>query len=215
MNRGFFSRGLRIVILLLLTGCGQNFSEEGVEDSLRAKGMQPMPGARLQDRAVQEPADVGERASLGGISVIIPQGWQAETPSSSMRLAEYRLPSNSGDVTLAVFHFAQGQGGSVDANIERWLGQFQQPDGGGSKEAARLWRAQVDGMSVHMVDVAGTFSVGAMAGGSGEPLADYRMLGAIVESPRGLYVFKLTGPASSVENWRGSFSSYIESMREE
>ena len=57
------------------------------------------------------------------------------------------------------------------------------------------------------------FSVGAMSGGSGEPQANYAMLGAILEAPNGLFVFKLTGPEDSIEEWRDSFLSYILSVR--
>ena len=74
-----------------------------------------------------------------------------------MRLAEHRLPSAEGDGTLAVFRFGPGQGGGVEANADRWLGQFQQPDGRDSRDVARLWTEEVDGLSAHLVDVSGTF----------------------------------------------------------
>ena len=78
---------------------------------------------------------------------------------------------------------------------------------------ARFWKEEVDGVSAHLVDVSGTFSVGAMSGGSGEPQANYTMLGAILEAPNGLFVFKLTGPDDSIREWRDSFSLYIQSVR--
>ena len=176
-------------VVLLYSGCGQNFSEQGVDESLRAKGFQPLQEERKQSQPVASPAFEGARSSLGGISVIVPAGWLVETPSSSMRTAEYRLPSAAGDASLAVFRFGPGRGGGIEANIERWLGQFQQPDGRSSRDVARLWTEEIDGISAHLVDISGTFSVGTMSGGSGEPQADYTMLGAILEAPNGLFVF--------------------------
>ena len=197
---------------LFFSGCGQNFSEEGVDESLQAKGFQPLQ-ERKQPQPVVRPALEGARSSLGGISVIVPTGWLVETPSSSMRTAQYRLPSATGEGNLAVFRFGPGRGGGVEDNMERWLGQFQQPDGRDSRDVARFWTEEVDGISAHLVDVSGTFSVGAMSGGSGEPQANYAMLGAILEAPNGLFVFKLTGPEDSIGEWRDSFLSYILSIR--
>ena len=198
---------------LLSSGCGQNFSEQGVDESLRSKGFQPLQEERKQTEPVVRPVPQGARSSLGGISVVVPPGWLVETPSSSMRTAEYRLPSVTGDGSLAVLRFGPGRGGGREANIERWLGQFQQPDGRDSRDVARLWTEEIDGISVHLVDISGTFSVGAMSGGSDEPQANYSMLGAILEAPNGLFVFKLTGPEGSIGEWRDSFSLYIQSVR--
>ena len=46
-----------------------------------------------------------------------------------MRVAQYGLPGPAGEATLGIFFFGPGQGGSVEANIERWFGQFKQEDG--------------------------------------------------------------------------------------
>ena len=143
--------------------------------------------------------------------MIVPPGWLVETPSSSMR-TRVRLPLLRGREPSGIPFWPWSWGG-IEANIERWLGQFQQPDGRDSRDVARLWTEEIDGISAHLVDISGTFSVGAMSGGSDEPQANYSMLGAILEAPNGLYVFKLTGPEGSISEWRDSFSLYIQSVR--
>src|SRR5258705_6661060 len=78
--------------------------------------------------------------SFGPIKAKVPSEWTEQTPSSSMRKAQYVLPKVAGDGEdgeLAVFYFGMGQGGSVEANIERWIGQIAQPDGSSSKEKAK------------------------------------------------------------------------------
>ena len=40
-----------------------------------------------------------------------------------MRKAQYK----NGKTEIVVFYFGAGSGGSVEANINRWLGQFNEP----------------------------------------------------------------------------------------
>jgi hypothetical protein len=68
-----------------------------------------------------------------------PQGWVTKAPGSSMRVAEFTLPKVAGDAedaALAIFFFG-GQGGSVQANLDRWISQMTQPDGRPSKDLAK------------------------------------------------------------------------------
>ena len=133
-----------------------------------------------------------------------------------MRLAEYALPgypAGATDAVLAVFHFGPNQGGGVDANIQRWISQFTQPDGSDTQAKARKSTRTVQGMAVTLVDIEGTYNGGMGAGGQAEPQADYRMLGAVVEAPGGVYFYKLTGPRSTVAHWSDGFAEFIGSLR--
>lgn len=142
--------------------------------------------------------------------------WHVEPPlsphatSSPMRAAEY-VVSDHPDTTLAVFHFGQGQGGSVDDNINRWVDQFTQPDGRSSRDVATITRGEVSGLPVTYVDVSGAFS--GMRGSETPVSADsQRMLGAIVEGPEGLVFFKLIGPADVVGTAADAFEATIGSI---
>src|SRR5687768_10734370 len=62
----------------------------------------------------------------------VPAGWVEEDRSSSMRVAQYKLPRAEGDTedaSLVLYYFGKGQGGSAAANVERWANQMQQADG--------------------------------------------------------------------------------------
>src|ERR1041384_6511855 len=66
----------------------------------------------------------------------VPSGWIEEERTSSMRVAQYRLERAEGDTengSVVLYYFGPGQGGSTAANIERWVGQMKQADGGSSK----------------------------------------------------------------------------------
>src|SRR5438309_1885424 len=86
---------------------------------------------------------------------IAPDGWRQSPPSSSMRVAEFTLPRAAGDAEdaqLVVYYFG-GSGGSVDANMQRWVGQIQQPDGRPSSAASKKETRTVNGLAVTLVDV--------------------------------------------------------------
>ena len=116
-------------LLLLVVACSQNYSEKKVEDALRDKGFVPVP--RGSSHVEREKTEFDGKL-WGELVPEIPDGWIARTPLSSMRLAEYILPSDTGaeKPILAVF---SGIGGTVDENINRWYGQFEQPDGSPTK----------------------------------------------------------------------------------
>ncbi len=136
-------------------------------------------------------------------------------PERQMRAATYKVPAAAGDAEdgeCAVFFFGPGQGGGVDANIDRWVGQFEQPDGRNSSEVAKRQRQTVGGVSVTTVDLTGTYSGGMVAGGSGKN-AGYRLLGAIAEGPQAGVFFKLTGPVRTVGAAEAEFQGMLKSLR--
>ena len=62
---------------------------------------------------------------IGNLQGVVPDGWMRENPSNSMRLAQFNISGKSERCELIIF---SGIGGSVDANLNRWLGQFLNPD---------------------------------------------------------------------------------------
>ena len=60
-----------------------------------------------------------------------PTEWTESPSRSPMRVTQFilpRVPGDPEDAELVVFYFG-GAGGSVDANLQRWIGQMEQPDG--------------------------------------------------------------------------------------
>jgi len=148
-----------------------------------------------------------------------PAGWVPKTPSSSMRVAEFTLPKVEGDTedaTLTVFFFGANQGGNVQANVDRWIGQMTQPDGRDSKDVARTSTLTAHGLSITLVDVTGTYTA-EMSPGSAEHFnkPGFRQCAAVVETSGGPYFVKLTGPVKTVAKWNDSFTAFLKSMRYE
>jgi hypothetical protein len=143
-----------------------------------------------------------------------PPGWQRQTPASSMRAAQYAVPGPAGEVTLAVFYFGEGQGGSIEDNLQRWWGQFEQPDGRPSAQVATRTQRTVGTLRVTVTTLTGRSAGGGMMGGPAPaPQENQMLLGAIVETPRGPWFFKMTGARATVEAARPAFDALLDSAR--
>src|SRR5579884_3708047 len=93
--------------------------------------------------------------AAAGLFFSSPPGWRSTPTSSSMRVAQFTLPRAEGDpedAELVVYYFG-GSGGSVEANMQRWVGQMQQPDGKPSAAVARRETRHVNGLAVTLLDV--------------------------------------------------------------
>lgn len=125
-----------------------------------------------------------------------------------MRQATYQADGADGPVEIAVFYFGAGQGGDVEANIARWVGQFQDvPEGGVQRREEEL-----NGLRRTHVEVArGTFA-SSMPGGPPSAQSDWGMSASIVETANGPYFFKMTGPAGSVAAQKETFARLLASV---
>ena len=65
------------------------------------------------------PRESGGQTTARGLTWTPPSDWVAETPSSSMRRAQYRIAGPGGPAECAVFYFGPGQGGDAKANAAR------------------------------------------------------------------------------------------------
>ena len=155
-------------------------------------------------------------ASIATLTFSAPAGWKAVGPSSSMRVAQYVLPRAGGDAAdaeLVVYYFG-GSGGTVDANIERWLGQMRQPDGKPSSAVAKREVRTINGLKVTLVDVSGTY-VAEMKPGSAQRhnSPNFRLRAAVIETANGPYFIKLTGPSRTVTAAEKAFEQFLGSLK--
>lgn len=147
--------------------------------------------------------------SGAGVRWTMPTSWKAEA-QRPMRLATYTVTP---DAECGVYYFGQGQGGSVEANLDRWIGQFLQADGKPSKAAAKIAKRTVHGFSVTTVDVSGSYTgMGGPTAQPGPAASGYRLLGAIVGAPQGSIFFKFVGPAKTVAANQMAFDKMLASL---
>jgi hypothetical protein len=205
--------------LFLTGGCNQSGSEEAAQAFSQQGGQtQATLPTGHPDISGTPPANGPAVAAVAGLAWSVPAEWQtgAERP---MRAATYLVSPGSGDsegAECAVFHFGSDQGGDVESNVQRWIGQFEQPDGTPSSKVAKTSHTDLGDLKVTTVEVGGTYtaSMGPMSGTKSNR-ENYRLLGAIVEGPQGAVFFNLTGPSRTVEAARVSFDGMLKSVHRE
>jgi hypothetical protein len=204
------------VLLLTLAACGREempdpMSEPAApssEASAPAQGSAPI--APITSRGGTPPSASPQTQGSGEIDFALPAGWQSETPSSNMRMAQASIPGPGGPGQLAVFYFGPGGGGGVQDNIQRWIGQME-PEAG-SQPAIQELQTE-NGFKVTWVEVVGTMLPSTMGMGPETPQPDSRLLGAVVEGPGGPWFFKATGPKDTLAAEREDFLTMIRNAR--
>ena len=144
---------------------------------------------------------------VGGLTFKRPADWSWVEVSSPMRKAQLKVPGSKPEdfADIVFFHFGPGGGGGVQANVDRWVKQF--PDG---QDKAKIEPQQIGGAKVTLVTTEGTFNSG-MPGGPTTPMANYALLGAIIEDKEGDIFVKMTGPAALVKGSRQKFLDFLAS----
>ena len=164
---------------------------------------------KADDRAV--------KIAEGKLQLSAPEAWKRVKPQSGIVEHEFAVSAAEGDeqggrVTV------MGAGGSVDANIDRWFGQFTQPDGGDTKTKFKdkLKKLEISGVDVHLVDIAGTYKDqrGPFNPAAAVEREKYRMLAAVISSPKlGNYFIKFYGPERTVADNAKGFDEMIRSLK--
>ena len=149
--------------------------------------------------------------SAAGLHWTAPQGWKPGPPQV-MRAATYTVsavPGDSANAECAVYFFGAGQGGSVEANIERWKGQFTSA---GKPASAVVSKRTAHGVAMTTIDAAGEYSGLGGPLAASKPVPGYRLLGAIVEGPAGNIFIKFTGPAKTVAANKAKYDMLLSSF---
>jgi hypothetical protein len=129
-----------------------------------------------------------------------------------MRAAEYVIPHAKSDAEngeCLVITFGPGQGGTVDENVDRWVRQLGAP----ASTPVRTTRT-VGGMAVTRVELTGTYTPMSMPGGppAASPHPGWRLSGAIVQAPSGLWFFKMTGPDATIKAADPELDALVDSV---
>lgn len=196
---------------LLLAGCGQEAQPKVSRRASQPREHKTAPaGGHLEMAEAAEPAGIGEqmggRVRLDAISLTAPANWKRKQPRSSFVLAEFSLPaadgSDEGRLTVTT------AGGSVEANIERWKGQFS-----GSSSGAREERLDTPAGQVTLVDLSGEFNdqPGPFAPAVKRP--DYRMIAAIIPVDGQLHFVKAVGPQKTIAARADEVKALIRSVQ--
>lgn len=152
-------------------------------------------------------------AKAGGLTWTAPKEWAVAPSSSSMRVVTYRVPAAAGDAEggeVAVFFFGPGQGGSTQANVDRWMAQFRTEKGAAGP--GKPVSMKVGAVPVTIVTTEGTYASG-MPGGATTPKPGWALRGGIAEGPQGPVFFKMVGPKKTVLAATPAFDGLLKSLK--
>jgi hypothetical protein len=163
----------------------------------------------------------GIAVEWGALKSTTPAGWKEEKPSSSMRLAQFKLAKADGDATdaeLALFLLPGG--GGVEANLDRQVKKFEMPAGKKPEDCVKTEKIKVGTNDAVYQDVTGTFI-------SKNPpfdpnakitkMENYRQLYVIFEvkdgGKAGTYSATLLGPTKTIEKHKKDFEDWVKNFK--
>lgn len=149
------------------------------------------------------------------LSCETPGTWRVVKPANRLLEHEFAVdPPKDVKSSHARMTIMQA-GGTVEANISRWISQFKDTEAGADRSAAKVEKQAINGMTVTTVEITGTY-MEALRGpfGPKTPRENYRLVGAIVETGiAGNYFFKLVGPDMTVSPARDAFLEMLKSLK--
>lgn len=208
MNRMFVTGPL---VLVLLGGCSPSYEPakrevvEG-EPAVDAGADEVTPSVAPVDSPPSPDVESGD-VQAGVIRLTPPETWVRKPASSGFVAAEFTLPRAEGDardgrLTVSV------AGGSIEANVDRWRGQF------GAKPVRDSEDAQIiAGANVTVVDFSGTFNDSRGPFAPGEQREGYRMIGAIIPVGTQLHFVKAYGPEKTIEQHHEAFQEFLQTLQ--
>lgn len=157
-------------------------------------------------------ADAPKPFRVGEFSFTAPPKWESVEVTSPMRKAQLKVPGKDGkNAEVIFFYFGPGNAGGTKANVDRWLGQFEE---GRDKINAKVDETKAGNRTVTYVQAEGTYKSG-MPGGPTTPLPNTMLLGAILESAEGNVFVRMTGPLELVKSARDDFRKMIDTAAKE
>jgi hypothetical protein len=144
----------------------------------------------------------------GGLRGPKPASWVWTKPSMQFRTLQYAVAGDVDSIKAAeliVSVFVAGDGGPIDANINRWKGQFRKGD---ASPEPKLADKELGPLKVKFVELEGDY----LAMGAPAAKKDFSQIGAIVQAPGRNVFFRLIGPKDTVEANRADFMKMIDGL---
>jgi hypothetical protein len=146
----------------------------------------------------------GGLAPAADTAVATPANWEAQ-PLSQMRQASYLVKGDNGAVADVSFVKLGSAAGNVLENVNRWLGQLNQPPITEQKLTEISQRLHTSLGEVTIVDLAGLPD-------NADPARDGRIVAAMVTTGDSTLFFKMRGNADLAEAQKGDFIKWVAAV---
>lgn len=148
------------------------------------------------------------------LTVPVPGEWESVEPRTRIIAHEFAVAPTEAGADPGRMTIVMAAGG-VEANVARWAGQYKTADGKPlAKDAPKVEKRDVDGLTVHVVDISGTFA-DQPSGPTGPTISrpGYRMLAAIVPTrDRGTWFLRLYGPEQLIAAEKDRFDAMVNGI---
>jgi hypothetical protein len=160
------------VLLVFLAGCRDSY-----QPAKRELPAQPAPEISQPAPAAEGAAEPsGSTVDLGTILLSAPHTWVRKPPRSQFISAEFALPGGAADAEQGRLTVSVA-GGSIEANVDRWRGQFEDKLAEDSQE-----ELEIAGATVTLVDFSGTYNDQPGPFAAGVKREGYRMMAARISA---------------------------------
>jgi gluconolactonase len=138
------------------------------------------------------------------VTLTVPATWKQEAPANKLRLAQFIIPAAKGDkekTGMVVSSFG-GFGGGVDANLSRWVTQFQT-----TGRKVKLTEGKSKYGRYFVADISGTYNKpdGPPFARKTKPTPNSRMVAVIlIVEKKAVYFLKMPGADKSVQAAAGA-----------
>lgn len=193
-----------VVLLAALTACEKN-SEIKVYRVSKAPLEQSAP--QQQDAMptnTTAPRLPGSLPPAAETAVTTPPNWEPQ-PLSQMRQASFMVKGDNGAVADVSFVSLGSAAGNVLENVNRWLGQLNQPPVTEQKLGEMAQRLHTSLGDVTIVDLAGLPD-------NADPARDGRIIAAMVTTANATLFFKMRGNADLAEAQKGDFIKWVAAV---
>jgi hypothetical protein len=179
-----------------------------------------LTGGRAASHHSAEAAPDEVAFKVAGEQFSIPSKWTAETPETSVRAGQWRVPGLRGtaptpvgaDGELIVFYFGPGLGGTAQENIYAWRSSVLDADG--HPVAGEIGTREIAGSKITELVAFGSYRDPVPIPGLPPLLRPgYGLAAAVVETPRGNLYWRLTGPAPLVTETLPLLRKILDGMK--
>ncbi len=193
-----------LTVMFAVAGCDREGSKIRVETN-DVTDVQPASPPLAAPAAMPSSMPAGlpapDNSGLPKLKYSLPDGWKEKIPST-MRVASFDISQNGKSVDVSVVPLGGSAGGDL-ANVNRWLGQLNQPPLDDDAIQKMAEKVMVAGQPAELYDLLGTASDSNPA----------RIISVILHRDDTVWFFKMDGDATLVEQQKPAIISFLQSLQ--
>jgi hypothetical protein len=150
---------------------------------------------------------------LDGLESKPPESWQdkGQTGGPVPRIYNFSLSAVPGDSAPAIVYITEGGGGEIGANVKRWKGQFDPPEGKTIEDVSKLSDIKIGDRKGIKFEVSGDFKGGP--GPMTPGMRNAREIAIEFQGSRNRYYIIFRGPEATFEKHRKEFDEWLKNFK--